>query len=300
MTPPACGNAVRVEDVRVDSWNELNDVLSEGSWDAGIGRRRSRFAFRGTGDDSADLRTSLARLGGSFADVERNLTRNFRKYAERHAVRNDSMWSWLSLAQHHGLPTRLLDWTYSPLVAAHFATANVERYDLDGAVWCLNFVQAHRHLPDTLRKRLESEGSEVFTVDMLDDATDTLEEFDRLAEEPFVAFFEPPSFDERILSQWALFSVLSDPTAGFDAWLERHPDVLARRVVIPADLKWEVRDRLDMAGVNERTLFPGLDGLSRWLARYYAPRGDDGEPVPADREPPEDGRASRFHGLDPG
>jgi FRG domain len=289
-----------VEDLRVDSWNELNDVLTEGSWDAGIGRRRSRFAFRGTGDDSTDLRTSLARLGGTFAGVERNLTRNFRKYAERHAFRNDSTWSWLSLAQHHGLPTRLLDWTYSPLVAAHFATANVERYHLDGAVWCVNFVQAHRHLPDGMRTLVEAEGSEVFTVEMLGAATDTLEEFDRLADEPFVAFFEPPSFDERILSQWALFSVLSDPTARFDAWLDRHPDVTARRVVIPADLKWEVRDRLDMAGVNERTLFPGLDGLSRWLARYYAPRGHDGRPVPADREPGEDGSASRFHHLDAG
>ncbi|MGZ4130699.1 MAG: FRG domain-containing protein, partial [Actinomycetota bacterium] len=243
-----------MEDLRVDSWNELDDVLNEGSWDAGIGRRRSRFAFRGSGDDSTDLRTSLARLGGRFALVERNLTRNFRKYAERHAVPHDSTWSWLSLAQHHGLPTRLLDWTYSPLVAAHFATTNLERYDRDGAVWCVNFVQAHRHLPDTLRKVLEAEGSEVFTVDMLDAATDTLEEFDRLADEPFVAFLEPPSFDERILSQWALFSVLSDPTARMDAWLDRYPEVTARRVVIPAELKWEVRDRLDMAGVNERTL----------------------------------------------
>jgi len=156
----------------------------------------------------------------------------------------------------------------------HFATVNTQRYERDGAIWCANFVETHRHLPHTLRTILRDEGSEVFTVELLEQATDGVAEFDRLAADPFAVFVEPPSLDDRILGQWGLFSVMSDAEARFDAWLDDHPDVTARRVLIPADLKWEIRDRLDMMGINERTLFPGLDGLSRWLARYYAPRSE--------------------------
>jgi hypothetical protein len=117
---------------------------------------------------------------------------------------------------------------------------------------------------------LEEEHSDTFTIEMLNEFPH-LRAFDALAHEPFVAFIEPPSLDARILNQFALFSLMPGPSLSIDAWLEDHPD-LCRKVVIPAELKWEVRDKLDQANINERTLFPGLDGLSRWLERYYLPR----------------------------
>jgi hypothetical protein len=96
----------------------------------------------------------------------------------------------------------------------------------------------------------------------------SLRDFDRLSRTPFVVFLEPPSVDPRITNQLALFSLMSSASATLDDWLAKHSR-LARQVIVPASLKWEVRDKLDQANVNERVLFPGLDGLSRWLTRYY-------------------------------
>ena len=262
-----------MQEIRVGTWSELHEELFAGSWQAELGRFRSNLAFRGRGDAEQGLATSLFRLGGDRRALENQLLRNFRKYARRGDVPFDSVWNWLALAQHHGLPTRLLDWTYSPYVALHFASVDLQRYEHDGVVWCVDYVRAHELAPEPLRAALAAEGANVFTADMLDRVAGGIAELEALAEAPFALFLEPPSLDERIVNQYALFSLLSDATVTLDEWLADRPE-LARRIVVPAELKWEVRDKLDQANVTERVLFPGLDGLSAWLKRYYLPRKD--------------------------
>ena len=259
-----------MEEIRVSTWVELQEQLFADAWEPDLARHRSRFAFRGRNDADEDLRTSLLRLGGEPRDVERHLLRNFRRYAQLEDVPFDSPWNWLALAQHHGLPTRLLDWTYSPLVALHFATARTRAYDRDGVVWIVDYVEAQKEAPEQLRSVLDDQGMVVFTAELLDEASDGIEGLEGLARDDYVVFLEPPSLNERIVNQYSLFSLMSRPEARLDEWLDSRSG-LARRVVVPAELKWEVRDKLDQSNVTERVLFPGLDGLSRWLARYYAP-----------------------------
>ncbi|MFA4829313.1 MAG: FRG domain-containing protein [Thermodesulfovibrionales bacterium] len=275
------------------TWTEILDELYAEDWDNNLKRHRSSFAFRGMVNAKWSIPTSLIRLGGSFKQLEKHMLRNFRKYAHRDVVERDSFWHWLTIAQHHGLPTRLLDWTYSPFVALHFATDDLTKMNEDGVVWCVRIPEAHKHLPKPLKAALESEGSYVFTVEMLSrfelpDITlsvagfelsssqfrptqiKNLDDFDKMAKKPFALFMEPPSIDDRIVNQFALFSVISNASIMMDDWLQEYPD-LYKKVIIPASLKWEVRDKLDQANITERVLFPGLDGLSKWLKRHYSP-----------------------------
>ena len=267
-------------DILIKNWADLIERLYEGSWRPEISRFRSPFVYRGLSDAAYPLVTTLMRLGGHFAQMEPHLLRNFRKYAHRSLVERDTNWHWLSLAQHHGLPTRLLDWTVSPLVAAHFATASTDRYDVDGVIWMVNAHKVHKLLPEKLKHEVNQERADFFTVEMLARAVPTLNDLDALSPPCFVAFFEPPSIDERITNQYALFSVMPDASAGMDEWLNDHLD-LWQRLIIPAKIKWEIRDKLDQANITERVLFPGLDGLGQWQKRYYTPRSsstkaDDG------------------------
>jgi hypothetical protein len=261
-----------MDDIRVNDWTELNRELFASTWNEEIGRFRSNFVYRGMADASADLSTSLVKLGGAVGEFEYHLLRNFKKYARRDAVPGDSAWNWLALAQHHGLPTRLLDWSYSPYVALHFATTDLGAFARDGAIWAVNYVGVHQHLPRKLRNVLGEERSNAFTVEMMEGAVSSLADLEKLSDEDFVVFLEPPSLDQRIINQYSIFSLMSRADARMDCWLEkRHPE-LVRRIIIPAELKWEARDKLDQANITERVLFPGLDGLARWLKRHYTPR----------------------------
>ena len=267
-------DANRPPTTAVSTWAELMDELYRESWDRSIERFRSPFVFRGMGLACSDLSTSLQRIATGHDDISRlegHLLRNFRKYAHADSAAGNSIWNWLALAAHHGLPTRLLDWTYSPFVALHFATENLARYDTAGVIWCINHRETNQRLPGELRNELDQEGSNVFTVEMLNQVAESLEKLQSFSKRDFVVFLEPPSLDARIVNQFALFSLMSRADRSLDEWLLGQPD-LSRKIIIPAELKWEIRDKLDQAGITERVLFPGLDGLTAWLTRYYSRR----------------------------
>ena len=85
-----------MQERRAGSWLELQELLFAESWNDELGLFRSSFAYRGSSDAAADLRSGLVRLGGD-TELERQLMRAFRKYAMQDAVPHDTAWDWLAL-----------------------------------------------------------------------------------------------------------------------------------------------------------------------------------------------------------
>ncbi len=81
-----------MDDITINSWNELMDRLYDDSWQSKIKRFRSPYIFRGMADAGFPLMTALERLGGNYAKMEPHLLRNFRKYAHRNIVERDTTW----------------------------------------------------------------------------------------------------------------------------------------------------------------------------------------------------------------
>ena len=260
--------------VKPESWEELISALYADSWNEELKRFRSKFVFRGMGNSEYALSTSLMRLGGDYARLEEHLLRRLKKYAPKLVVDNLSDWHWLTIGQHHGLPTRLLDWTRSPLIALHFATDDLSKYDRDGAVWAIHTKDAMALAPKSFERKWEALGKLGFDLTTLPDVVTSLTDFSSLSRTPFPIFFEPPSLDDRVVHQYAMFSAMSDPRLCIDDWLAS-PSVATKvryqKVIISRELKGEVRDKLDHANVSERTLFPGLDGICAWLRRHFSP-----------------------------
>ncbi len=159
---------------------------------------------------------------------------------------------WLFLAQHYGLPTRLLDWTESPLVAMYFAVA--AHPDDDGCIWALWPTGLNRAFgaADGLVQIRDARVAEI---------AESAFTGNRSLEEVIIAI-DGQEIDPRMLAQLSRFTLHSDRTAleltkGSDKWL--------RQYVIPKDAKDKIRSQLAALGVRHSNLFPDLASLANEL-----------------------------------
>lgn len=279
-----------VREIEVNSIEQLNSIIWDQDYHPGIMRNRSCYLYRGIPNINYHLVTSLHRNCGIKKDnLECSILRNFTKYAAiEDPALNASVWRQMIIGQHHGLPTRLMDWTYSVLVALHFATSGEDLGNMsknDCVVWQINIVEMNQRLPPRYNEILKKTKAFLMTVDMMDELTrttdseqDVLDRYDESMRNMSMVLIEPPSVDQRIISQYSYFSVIpaamehGDDDLGIENFLDTTNDTV--KYIIHADLKWRIRDMLDQMNVNERTVYPGLDGLTAWLKRHYYVRKD--------------------------
>jgi hypothetical protein len=202
---------------------------------------RNRFLFRGHGSSEWPLKSAFDRWfqgeKSKKSAVSEQLLELFQKEAEGINIERE-LWTdrkrRLALAQHHGVPTRLLDWTESPYVAAFFAFAGTQSPNADSSVgiWCLDRNQ------DTVWD--SGSGVEILHV---------------------------PSYgNERVRNQLGWFTLLSAPFDTLEEYV-KHFDSAAgkalRQYQIPATEARRALGDLDLMGVNYSHIYPGLDGCAR-------------------------------------
>lgn len=203
-----------------------------------------QWVFRGESKDTYNLQPSIGRPGarkhdnGSNAafshDAEKKSLKKFRSAAAPHLKETQlSDLEYLTLAQHHGLPTRLLDWSENPLVAAYFAVKNMGHGKSTGVIYAIP-------RPAAVTK------------------TDWLKPFSVSA----VRLVEPRHWSPRITAQKSLFTIHPRPDEVFSP-------INLNKILIGPKYCGKIKSLLDNLGFNLASLFPDLDGVAKAISWQY-------------------------------
>jgi hypothetical protein len=243
-----------MEEIKVSNWDEF----------VALGSALDGWAFRGQQDASWELVSSLSRYltafipdRASWRQREERSIRIFRRKAHNYlsdpSVLNNDL-RCLALMQHHGAPTRLLDFTKSPFVAAMFALENAVT---DAAVYALNTPKLWTALPKTdpelSRDRIDPRRSGNFERFFLPNSHE------------IVWTGEPTEMDQRLVAQSGTVVVPGIVSKSLDQILACYPDedTLIKKIILPRQLRDAAMKALYRMNITNATLFPDLDGLAR-------------------------------------
>jgi len=248
--------------------------------------RNQHFCFRGESKLEYQLLPSLYRKTKGLAGEKLYLSRNsetkiIREFMTEAAgfvnsISVDDTFTWIEYAQHFGVPTRLMDWTSNPLIALYFACSSNQ--SMDGRVYILNSL-GYRLLSDLdNRNGLEGKIIKEEAIKMICEGEKAF---------PYPSLFKPYYLDRRMLMQSSQFMVWGYKDLTLDSIikeleendkireitkymaidgveLQKVEDIeILSEVQIEGKNKATIQRELDRIGINQATVFPGLDGIGR-------------------------------------
>lgn len=285
-----------VEQFSIDSLGNYVDTLDKIHERQAHEGKAPFLWYRGHGDKSWELVPKVQR-GFSGEDEalfrrERGYTNDFQSRAKLfyHAAPPlDDFSSWLTLMQHYGLPTRLLDWSRSPLIALFFALSDPDTKDKDACIWILNpgrlnASQEIEHDSQVGGKKYKNEfiyntthkviQTMIYTAfrrwavsNEPDEVTPDDKKFDYHYQSLLgkIAACYPTEADARVYNQQAAFTVHNSSKKLTDICDE----LTLQRVIIPNESKPRLHWELELCGITESYIFPDLEHLAAELTRIF-------------------------------
>jgi hypothetical protein len=259
------------------AFNKFLESIQQARVELGLRAHQECF-FRGNPDTAYALMPSLFRQGTrsqeEYWKLERRLFFEFRTRARQLYDIEHTGWDVLFHIQHHGVPTRLLDWTSVFGVALYFALLNyrtdaqqpaciwvMNPYALNHAAWGLHRLFNPRYLA-----REEASNRSYDYSELLLDTHPPHWGERRLWETPLAIYSHQRS--ERMFAQSGWFTIHGTDMRSIDEIFEERPGIL-KKIDLPQDAVPAARQFLELAGIGHRQLFPDLDGIARSLCAKF-------------------------------
>lgn len=200
------------------------------------------------------------------------------------SLRPDQWLQWAEYAQHYGTPTRFLDWSSNPLVALYFACR--DKKETDGKVWLLHHSNYMRLAKSKFPQNLQNRTIQDIASDIINGLIQTTPENPQSG---YPILYTPYYIDTRMSAQSSWFMLWIEEKTPLETMIEKAKyqmdDIIENqpvklcvvkkepslwhRFLIEAHQKQSILRELDTVGINEKTLFPGLDGIGRYVEKKY-------------------------------
>ncbi|MBI1227925.1 MAG: FRG domain-containing protein [Bacteroidetes bacterium] len=249
---------MKIREIRIETWQEFIKIMT--------GSKFKSWAFRGQSDARWPVQSTLSRYFKSFnvhpeawPQQESRILRIFKRKAHLFLSRvpNEAdSFQWLALMQHHGTPTRLIDFTWSPYVAAFFA---LERATEDAAIWAVFPPGLSNVKIRTIRASQKVEADELGPW-----VPGNYEQFFLPNENDLVVIGEPHYMNQRLVAQSGTFIMPGKLEFPIEQIVSNK--VIVKFVLSTSNFRRQAMAELYNMNINNSTLFPGLDGLAKSLA----------------------------------